>query len=280
MALSASAYAPGPDGLVFGTRYSGSNQYSDFSTITKVSGTSYSHSVFARATSGGATLQFVASLGVTGNALTASMNEEWRRYDINNIADSTGTGGAIPIDARDKISLGGIAAFSTDVVVDMMQLEVGSFPSSFINVPSTTAITRGADVLTLSSGSVPGDFISGAFSLYVVPHFASTEIGSLLPAVIQLNGVGNYLLRFNGSRLQFTNGGAVNSFTPVFVWQRNERMLMTINLAQNVLYIERNAQPILSATWAPTSWTANNLTIGSGLFGRMSDIYRSGSLGL
>jgi hypothetical protein len=229
-AMATASYAASPDGLMSGTRYVlASSQYSDFTTLSKTAGTSYAHSSFVRATAGTANWQGLVSN--QNSALTATINEAWRRVDVVVTASTTANGGWIAVDGRDWTSAGGQTAQAMDVIVDMHQIESGvTFPSSFIQTDSTTDVARGADVLSFSTSSFSGamDYvaISGTeFDWY--PIYASTEAPATSPMFFMWN-VGSNYFAIVANTLRAVESGATKATTSALTYGRNTKITIRV----------------------------------------------------
>lgn len=169
-------------------------------TITVVSGTNYSITVFQRAVSGTPSAQ----LAIAQSAITASvlpLASVWARAELKRTSDAT-SAALLLSDARNWSAVGGLAAGDRDGYLWCPQIEAATFPTSPIRTVTST-VTRASDVLTYAVGQYPESFMTKGFRVDIIPDFnnveasginfyiISTQSGSI-PVLINQNGVFTY----------------------------------------------------------------------------------------
>jgi hypothetical protein len=292
------SFAVSPDGLMSGTRYQlTGTQFADNSALTKTSGVLYAHSLFVR--SGEATTNFQLLVSNENIAFTSTIDTTWRRADVVRAASATSNGGLVPIDARNWASVGGQAAQSIDAVIDMMQVEVGSFPSSFIQTTSATDVARGSDTLSFPSGTYSPEIHTNGFEVKIYPEASSNE---LIAGSQTTYGITSFDSSIGFLAFLVTAGTniRIRYFEPVFgqrvvssdlIFNRHQeisigfypnsgsgtpRIVVSGASSGNGNY----SGSALALSSTGTLYIGNTYGTSNYLFGRISNFYRSGTLGL
>lgn len=155
--------ANGVDATLTAARFLGTGaQFSARQTITTPAGTVVS--IWARAVSGSQVIR-VNYAYPNGTAGQQTLSTTYSRYRGRVATLTTHTD--YPHDC--SISAG------TDIYVDGIQSEVGTFPSSLIRT-TTATVTRNADACVIASASVPAWLKNGKFALTIAPEFSSVDL--------------------------------------------------------------------------------------------------------
>ena len=183
-----------------------------YKTFSVTSGTTYSLSFYLKTVSG--TLETTIGLGSPGfpqnegdggRYKSITVTNEWKRYTLTSTADATAISG---------ISFGGFGGFSTgeEVLIYGAQLEVGSYPTSYIPTQGST-VTRQADtasgagnsaVFSDSQGVLFADISSQNDSSTKLISLASTSGSENTVWIGYANGVYG-IIRSNGVTTVETN---------------------------------------------------------------------------
>jgi hypothetical protein len=134
-----------------------------YATAGAVTG-SYSGSYWVRQGAGSGVYQLVA--GNTNRALAAgTAAATWARVSATH-SFPTETAYYLPLDGRDFSAVGGLTAGDRDAVLDLLQFELGKYPSSAIVTSGGTA-TRAAERLTIDSTRTAASLVSGRLGVYL-----------------------------------------------------------------------------------------------------------------
>jgi hypothetical protein len=121
--------------------------------------------------SGGALYQsYATDVAAGGNAPAV-----WTHITI----PMTGSGGFVPIDGRDKHTVGGIVAGARDMITDLYDMQLGAFATSGIYT-SGAAGTRGADLVSWPASTFVAPSGALKLELDLYPLAASTSYSGTL----------------------------------------------------------------------------------------------------
>jgi|GEM_PF-1219337 len=112
---------------------------------------------------------------------------EWERFAIEN---KTITNPCVAI----KLATSGDA-----IDVDLVQMEVGAFPTSPI-ITGSASVTRAGDILELADTAFPFDTAAGTYYAWAV---VGDVFNGLYGRLVALNGTGNEALSFQGSATEW-----------------------------------------------------------------------------
>ena len=262
---------------------------------------SVNYSLFARVMPGSGSanvrLAIRARDGVTYYSNDMTITEEYRRLEW-----STNV-----LSGANAVQLG--IANGTDAIMRTIHIaashterndtsgSVVPFPSSYINVPSSSPITRGADNLIFSASlftSAMTEIATNGFEFDYYPSFSSEEFlagGTSLRITGHAGATHTFLVSLSGGRTFFAayENGAIRINTgtgPTYTWSRNQRI--RIGIYPNAGRVILSGLTAGDGTYTGTAFTwpsGSNFSVGSHngtfhTFGRFSNIYRSGSLGL
>lgn len=166
----------GPDGSVTATRVlaSTTSLLSNYGLAPGPAGQVVA-SMWARARTGTQVSQFLV-WGASGTAITAvrqTLTTTFARVKATRVAVTSS--GDLPFDGRDRSADGGGAAVTTDLYVDLHQLEAGPYATSVIRTTAGTG-TRGADTLSYATGAYPDTFRTTGVVVVFAPDASSAEI--------------------------------------------------------------------------------------------------------
>lgn len=199
--ISFTGSLPGVDGTNQATRFTiGSGGYSSywFGSMTSFPcvGT-----VFQKIASSNTTIEqtYYDGVTVTYTGSATELSSAWIRKAVrsNKLSGGAANGSYVPVDARGYA----ISAGDRDAIIDLPQVEPGAFASSPIRTSGSSA-TRGADILTISTGSYPISICTRGFILEYAPICSYQEMID--------SGAGHSLITFGnnggGFHISFTGG--------------------------------------------------------------------------
>ena len=183
----------------------------------------------------------------------------WRRDDAD---DGTAT-------AFTPVWWGTGIAAAIDVDVDLLQYEVGEWPSSAIR---TGGGTRAADVLSYAAGQYPYTFCTRGLRLQYMPNFSSAELVA--------SGAVSTLLSWSGGagtdRLMFSHAGGLASVytqdsttgaqgTGTKTWNRGQLLTIDVYPSLGRVVCSGFASGDGTASVTPFSWPNGTMYVGSQL---------------
>lgn len=274
----------GPDGTAVAERLQvgGASNFSPYKGDAAQAGPLVA-TMWARATSGTTPIRFAtrsnpANTSAVGEYQEATLTTTYQRLE----AKRTSTGYYIvPCDPRDYTPFGGTGVIaSSDSRVDMISLEVGRFPSSYIFTDTTTA-TRSADQLSVVSGTVPAWMRSGKWTVTISPQCSSAEF-ILAAAEMTLFAFGTgtnnriaLVLDSGAAKIRVVQGGSSLVLTSGFTWSRWQDMVLSFNSFTGAVTLSGASTG--NGTTTGTTWTmpsgdlyvGNVSTVATPYFGEM-----------
>ena len=135
-------------------------------------------------------------------------------------------------------------------VWDGSQVEVGAFPSSYIDIAGAPA-SRDPDVLSVGAGGYPERLVHQDYNFAIAPYFAS---GELLADVTVLSfGIANELRITTTNTFQVVVGGIVIFESPPLVWSRHQQMIVSFNWLTPILKVQGATSGNFTAGWLSTA---------------------------
>ncbi len=170
---------PAPDGGMLATRNTVPSGAAGFNMVVNpvTINQDWCASTWQRSASGTSTYQHL----IGGSTVTAvgstSLGTTWTRAIMLRLPDNTfGQLGFWINDGRNWSGAGGIAAGAREAIVWGMQLEQGSYPTSYMRCNEYVGATgvRAADLLSGPIASIPAAMVDGAWGFTVAPVGASS----------------------------------------------------------------------------------------------------------
>jgi hypothetical protein len=207
-----------------------SNRHITVKSVTVVTGTSYTVSVFAKA-SERSILQIATATGFTlgyrnfdltngtvgsgdlGNPIITEAGNGWYRCSVTAVSNLTGnaifTFGIVPLITSGRFA-SYVAVMGNGLFLWGAQVEAGSFPTSYI--PTTTAsVVRSADLCSITGAAFTGFYNPLAGTAVVRSSFRQNNAGR--PFSFNNNALTNVFEAFNGFQLSsFIASGGVTQY--------------------------------------------------------------------
>lgn len=224
----------GPDGLLSGSRSNlPAGTYANYINKAVTSGSTYSLSAYVRATAG--TSPWQSYILPPDATMTGTLPTTWQRRSVANTANASSMG-FIPVDSRNWVAAGGITATAQDVCHDLLQVELGTFPTSQIRTGAST-VTRGADILSFAVGAFPEALLAGG-TFSFTPLYSSSEFvasGHLYAMLLQLDPNNALAIAAVGGlcRIRLAQGGT-NHIDQAFTFSRGQELTFTYSLRNSV----------------------------------------------
>lgn len=166
-----------------------------------------------------------------------------------------------------------IPALARDHVYDLVQLELGRYPSSAIRTAAGSA-TRSADSLTYALGTYPDWLRSKKWSIVVEPEFTSAE-GILVAdnnVIFAFNDFLNTIgIWFNAGAMRvacFAQAGLTKIPYTTITWaQRFQRIKLTVDPEAGTLLVEGATTGNGLIVGTPWSWDPGTLHVGDSTAG-------------
>lgn len=240
-------------------------------------------SMYARATSGTTSIRFAtrsnpANAAAAGEFHEATIGTTFQRLE----AKRTGTGYyLVPCDTRDYTAFGGTGVIAAcDARVDLIQLEVGRFPSSPIVTEGTTA-TRPADQAYVPAAAVPSWWRTGKWVTTLAALCTSAEfVLHATEMTIFAFGTGsNYrvalVLDSGSAKIRVVEGGSTRVLTAAFTFARLQDVVVTFDGPNGQVTIAGAATG--NGTTTGTAWSmqtgdvyaGNTSAVGTPYFGEV-----------
>lgn len=206
---------------------------------------------------------------------SASISTTWTRL----ACFSSGSPTYALLETIDRSGVGGVGAGASDVLIDFVQHESGRFPSTPIGT-NGSALTRSADTLTLTSGSVPAPLFTGKGRFtQLSPLFANTDLASgdvfwLLSIGGSSNGI---RIRHDGANVvvEAVASGSVVATSQALTFARDALLgAIAWDPAGGVVYVNG----VAGVAGTPWSWSSGNIRVG-GIHGGAGEAFcRFGAL--
>jgi hypothetical protein len=265
---------PGPDGTSVATRIQGAP-----STVDQIvgglggivmCGSSWQRRYDGTTGSG----QVTVYNPVTSNG-SASLTGTYQRF----AARASGADKIRAADGADRSGAGGIASFTADLLVDLVQFEPGYYPTSAIRTTSS-AVTRAADTGTLASALVPASLLSRRWRFsQVSPVFASADlISGDVRVLLSLGDANNCIrIRHTGTdvRCEAVQGGVVRASSAALSFSRHA-LLGPVSWDPVTAIVTVGG--VAGAAGTPWTWAAGDLRVGGVYGGAVEADCRFGSL--
>lgn len=269
----------GVDGLAnAAVRMSGTTTNNSFvyGGATIVAASRYCFSVFARGTSGS---QAHVLRATAGSTITSSVRTIAQATYSRSELFYSGTAGATSsnnfiVTSVDTAGEGGAAAGSKDIIIDLPQVELGSFPSSPIWCSGAAGGTsRAQDSLTYTMAQLPPTFFTKGFTFTFAPDYSSAELlaGGAAIGLISRAGLGSYVqFSFVATAALYVTTAAGLVSTSAMTWSRGQMMRFTINYEASTVTVVGATTGNGTYSIAPLLPSAAGLSFGPafGRFGR------------
>ena len=262
----------GCDGTAIATRFQGAT-----GTIDQYTGGTGDQcgSVWMRRTSGSGAGQMVIynSIAAAGNA---SLTTTYDRI-------SSWTNGAVnfrAVEVVDRTASGGIAAYTADLLVDMVQMEDGRYPTSAIRTTNPTA-TRGADTAAIAIANLPPEIYTerGRFRNFS-PIFGSADLAGTEVFWLLSVGTGEQDgIRYDAAtnEIQAIVGGSIVAVCSLpGSWNRHDLLGA---IGWDPITGEVFVDGVSGGVGTPFSWPTDDVRVGGSLSAAFEVDARLGALG-
>ena len=172
------------------------------------------------------------------------------------------------------------AAETKTAIIAGHQVEVGTFPSSVIDVSGAPA-TRAADSLTFASGEYPASLTTGAWSFDFFPYFSQGELAAGDSDVLVSFGGTNDEIRYVGDANAFevVTSGTRRGISSAVTFSRHQKLTLTVDWHARELTVAGATSGNSTVSLSSTDEWPSNVTLRVGgeqggtaeAFGRYSD---------
>jgi hypothetical protein len=249
----------GPDGAASASRIvAASGSFGNYSTASGLPAGLRTGSLWVRTTSGGAGLhQLYQYDGTTTTARLSVLSGAWQRVSQTITAAAT-SGQFMPLTAQDRTANGGGNPGALDNLIDLAQVEAGGFPTEAI--PTTTATTRAADRLQLTSGSSIIDGGQLSFAARLQPKGGAFAYSAAL-TLAALDSTHYVEIDYQTARVRFVDGASTWVSDQPLSWAANDVLDIYVSFgaqATQVVYrLNGGTAYTLGTTAAQGSLTAS-----------------------